>query len=134
MVNKNEIHEVSLQTKNIIETIKEINTQIEKLNITIENIDKTLKNTITKMSTPIVPFVAPKPISTTPANTQINPNPVNKFCENLIETLEDTQVWTIVIAIGILLIIIIKGLSMCKKVYKIHNEKIIMKARTSPQL
>lgn len=133
MVNKNEIHEVSLQTKNIIETIKEINTQIGKFNITIENIDKTLKNTIEKMSTPIVPFVAPKPISTTPASTQINPI-VNKFCENLIETLEDTQVWTIVIAIGILLIIIIKGLSMCKKVYKIHNEKIIMKARTSPQL
>lgn len=133
MVNKNEIHEASLQTKSIIETIKEINTQIEKLNNTIENIEKALKNTIEKMSTPIVPFVAPKPISTTPASTQINPI-VNKFCENLIETLEDTQVWTIVIAIGILLIIIIKGLSMCKKVYKIHNEKIIMNARTSPQL
>lgn len=108
--------------------LKEKVEYLDKLTQRIENKMKTTTViTTTKMASTSFPT---KPMSTTP--TSVHVSPVNEYYQNLLEALDDMKFWTIIIAVGIIFIITIKAMSMCRKVYKIHNEQIIMKARTSP--
>lgn len=130
------MNKVNMDTGKLIESIKQKIEQLDKNLTRLENFMKTSTvSATTKMATSAstTTITTPKSTSTTPMSEHLSPI-INEYYENLIETLDDTKSWTIVIAIGILLIITIKTISLCKKVYKIHNEKIIMKARISPQI
>lgn len=102
------------------------------------NNNKMISTSTTTTATAATKF--PKELLTT-TTTQVN-SEMTKHNEHyynaLIQILSEIQswkTWFIIMAIGLLTIISIKIAIMCKKVYKIHNDKIILKHnRISPQI
>lgn len=75
------------------------------------------------------------PTTTTITTPKFTVNVYGESIDELIEEVNDIKVWIILIAIIIMIIVVLKLIKMCKKVYEMHNEKIIKRhSRISPQI
>lgn len=108
--------ETEIVKKKITSTINMISST-EKV---IAKPNTNINTTTTTMATPIA------------VNVDMN---VNRNITEIIENLSEIKIWIVIIAIIIVKIVIIKMFKLCKRMYHIHNMKIIARHnRISPEI
>lgn len=112
------------------------------MTIKIKNVQNNIKMSLnaTMTNATVIPSTTSSKTTTQSNNTLskfefIIPNWNEEIFSEISANLSDIKIWTIIIAMGIISVILIKLFNTCTKMYKKHNEIIIKKhTRISPQI